>query len=40
MSSQNNASEYSELVYTKAVDRAKYPFYKPNIDKKLVPEDA
>jgi len=36
--SQQEAPEYSEPVYTKSVDRAKFPFYNPNIEKKLVPE--
>jgi hypothetical protein len=29
---------YSEPEYIKSVDRAKHPFYHPNIDAKLVPE--
>ncbi|QSZ35668.1 hypothetical protein DSL72_006790 [Monilinia vaccinii-corymbosi] len=38
MSSEKGSAEYSEPAYTKSVDRAKYPFYQPNIDQKLVPE--
>ncbi|PQE16353.1 methyltransferase domain-containing protein [Rutstroemia sp. NJR-2017a WRK4] len=38
MSSQENKPAYSEPSYTKSVDRAKFPFYIPNIEKKLVPE--
>jgi hypothetical protein len=38
MSSQNETPKYSEPAYTKSVDRAKFPFYIPDIDKKLVPE--
>lgn len=38
MSSQKDNPEYSEPAYAKSVDRAKFPFYQPNIDKKLVPE--
>ncbi|EPE28840.1 S-adenosyl-L-methionine-dependent methyltransferase [Glarea lozoyensis ATCC 20868] len=37
MSAQDKP-QYSEPVYTTAVDRARYPFYIPNIEKKLVPE--
>ncbi|KAF4626047.1 hypothetical protein G7Y89_g12114 [Cudoniella acicularis] len=40
MSSQQDIPEYSEPPYTRSepVDRAKFPFYQPNINKKLVPE--
>jgi hypothetical protein len=38
MSAQRENPVYSEPAYTKAVDRALYPFFTPNIDKKLVPE--
>ncbi|MCJ1404073.1 hypothetical protein MMC11_007298 [Xylographa trunciseda] len=30
--------QYSEPAYAKSVDRVKFPFYQPIIDKKLVPE--
>ncbi|MCJ1387965.1 hypothetical protein MMC18_000808 [Xylographa bjoerkii] len=38
MPSPTEHPEYSEPAYAKSVDRAKYPFYQLNIDKKLVPE--
>lgn len=38
MPSEIENQEYSEPAYTKSVDRAKFPFYHPNIDEKLVPE--
>ncbi|KAM0125467.1 hypothetical protein ACHAO1_010604 [Botrytis cinerea] len=38
MASASDTLSYSEPGYTRSVDRAKFPFYLPNIDAKLIPE--
>ncbi|MCJ1437535.1 hypothetical protein MMC27_006922 [Xylographa pallens] len=40
MPSPTDNPEYSEPAFAKSVDRAKFPFYQLNIDRKLVPEDV
>ncbi|KAF7907843.1 hypothetical protein EAE99_011913 [Botrytis elliptica] len=38
MASASDTLKYSEPGYARSVDRAKFPFYLPNIDAKLIPE--
>lgn len=35
---EDSKPAYSEPPYTKIIDKAKFPFYQTNIEKKLVPE--